>query len=115
MTVEPMQAAPGWQFVRANRWLILVISIVMIVPCVWHRRIEAGDLASHTYNAWLAQLIEKGQAPGLYIAKQWKNVLFDVALLQGANLAGLVAAQKIVVSACVLIFFWGVFAFVAAV
>jgi len=56
---------------------------------------RGGDLASHAYNAWLAQLIEKGQAPGLYIAKQWKNVLFDVALLQVANLAGLAAAQKL--------------------
>jgi hypothetical protein len=32
-----------------------------------------------------------------------------------ANLVGIAAAQKIVVSACVLIFFWGVFAFVAEV
>jgi len=39
------------------------ISALMVVPCWWHRRIEAGDLASHVYNAWLAQLIEKGQAP----------------------------------------------------
>src|SRR6267143_4307425 len=73
------------------------------------------NCASHVYNAWLAQLIGKGQAPGLYIAKQWNNVLFDVALLRAANLVGMAAAQKIVVSACVLIFFWGVFAFVAAV
>ena len=64
-----MQAAPRWQFVRAKKWIILAISIAMIVPCLWHRRIEAGDLASHVYNAWLAQLIEKGQAPGLYIVQ----------------------------------------------
>ena len=100
----------GWRIVA-----IFAISALILVPCVWHRRIEAGDLASHAYNAWLAQLIEKGQAPGLYIAKQWDNVLFDVALLRAANLVGLAAAQKIVVSACVLIFFWGVFALVAAV
>jgi len=43
------------------------------------------------------------------------NVLFDVVLLRAANLVGMAAAEKIVVSACVLIFFWGVFAFVAAV
>ena len=35
------------------------ISALLVVPCWWHRRIEAGDLASHVYNAWLAQLIEK--------------------------------------------------------
>src|SRR5713101_5814823 len=102
-------------FVRQCKLRVLFLSVVLVIPCLWHRRIESGDLASHAYNAWLAQLIEKGQAPGLYIAKQWKNVLFDVALLRVANLVGLTAAQKIVVSACVLIFFWGVFAFVAAV
>ena len=99
----------------ARVWLVAIVSAVLILPCVWHPRIEAGDLASHVYNAWLAQLIEKGQAPGLYIAGQWKNVLFDVALLRVGNLVGLAAAQKIVVVVCVLIFFWGVFALVAAV
>lgn len=102
-------------FLRQNKLRVMILSVLVAIPCVWHPRIEAGDLASHAYNAWLAQLIEKGQAPGLYLAKQWKNVLFDVTLLQVANFAGIAAAQKIVVSACVLIFFWGVFAFVAAV
>jgi hypothetical protein len=114
MTSEPMQAAPGWQFIREKKWIVLAISIVMIVPCLWQRHIEAGDLASHVYNAWLAQLIEKGQAPGLYFVRQWNNVLFDWMLLHAANLVGFAAAEKIVVSACVLIFIWGVFAFVAA-
>jgi hypothetical protein len=94
---------------------ILAISGLLFIPCWWHRRIEAGDLPSHAYNAWLAQLIEKGQTPGLYITKQWNNVLFDVTLLRAANLFGIAAAQKIVVSACVLVFFWGVFAFIRTV
>jgi len=115
MTSVAMQGAPGWQFVRQKKWILLAISIAMIVPCLWHRRIEAGDLASHVYNAWLAQLIEKGQAPGLYFVPQWNNVLFDWTLLHAANVVGFAAAEKIVVSLCVLIFFWGVFAFVAAV
>lgn len=114
MTGEAMQVAPGWQFVRQKKWSILALSIAMIVPCFWHRRIEAGDLASHVYNAWMAQLIEKGQAPGLYLVRQWNNVLFDWTLLHAAIVVGFAAAEKIVVSACVLIFFWGVFAFVAA-
>jgi hypothetical protein len=114
MTSEAMQVAPGWQFVRQKKWIILAISIAIIVPCLWHRRIEAGDLASHVYNAWLAQLIAKGQAPGLYFVHQWNNVLFDWTLLHAANVVGFAAAEKIVVSICVLIFFWGVFAFVAA-
>ena len=72
-------------------------------------------MPSHVYNAWLAQLIAKGQAPGLYIATQWHNVLFDVMLLRVANLVGIGAAQKIVVSLCVLIFFWGAFAFIRTI
>src|SRR5271154_3969533 len=114
MTIEAREPSRGWQFVRAKKWTVLAISVVMIAPCLWHRRIEAGDLASHVYNAWLAQLIEKGQAPGLYIVHQWKNVLFDSTLLRVANVMGFAAAEKIVVSLCVLIFFWGVFAFIAA-
>jgi hypothetical protein len=114
MTSEPTQVVQGQRIVRAKKSLILVISLAMIVPCLWHRRIEAGDLGSHVYNAWLAQLIAKGQAPGLYIVRQWNNVLFDWLLLHTANVVGFAAAEKIVVSVCVLIFFWGVFSFVAA-
>lgn len=101
-------------FVRAFKLRILMLSVVILIPCFWHRHIEAGDLPSHVYNAWLAQLIEKGQTPGLYLSKQWNNVLFDVTLLKMADNLGFPAAQKIVVSVCVLIFFWGVFALIAA-
>jgi hypothetical protein len=101
-------------FVRAYWARILMISGVELIPCFWHRRIEAGDLASHTYNAWLAQLIGHGQAPGLWIARQWNNVLFDVLLLRLGNVFGLNAAEKIAVSISVLIFFWGAFALVAS-
>src|ERR1700682_99885 len=97
-------------------WLQAVaISAGLLVPCFWHWRIEAGDLGSHVYNAWLAQLIIKGQAPGLYIVRQWNNVLFDVLLLKFGNAFGLGAAQKIVVAVCVLLFFWGTFALLTAV
>lgn len=102
-------------FLRRRRWLILILSAAALIPCFWHKRIEAGDLASHAYNAWLAQLIEQGQAPGLYIARQWNNILFDVMLLGLAKVLGFTAGQKIAVSVCVLVFFWGVFAFLNAV
>jgi hypothetical protein len=104
----------GLHFAR-SRWLLFsAISIALLLPCFWHKRIEAGDLASHAYNAWLAQLIERGQAAGLYLAPQWTNILFDVALLRLGNVIGFAAAGKIVVSACVLIFFWGAYALIAA-
>lgn len=94
---------------------LVLISLLVVVPCLWHRRIEAGDLASHVYNAWLAQLIEKGQAPGLYLSHQTNNILFDLSLFYAAKIFGLAAAQKIVISICALIFFWGVFAFIRSV
>jgi len=93
-------------FLRLHKLHMLFLSAIVVAPCIWHRRIEAGDLASHAFNAWLAQLIAKGQAPGLYIVGQWHNILFDVMLLRTANLVGIAAAEKIVVSLCVLIFFW---------
>ena len=101
-------------FLRRRRWLVLAVSAAVLIPCFWHPCIEAGDLGSHVYNAWLAQLIEKGQAPGLYIAHRWNNISFDVMLVWLAKATGFAAAQKIAVAFCVLTFFWGVFAFISA-
>src|SRR5689334_25430844 len=101
-------------FLRRWRWVVLAVSAAVLIPCFWHSRIEAGDLASHTYNAWLAQLIQKGQAPGLYLAHQWTNILLDVALVRLGGIVGLAAAEKIVVPLCVLIFFWGAFSLITA-
>ena len=98
-----------------SRWLLAaLISALILVPCYWHRRIAAGDLPSHTYNAWLAHLIGLGQAPGLYIVPQLNNALLDLALLHLGNAVGFVAGEKIVAAICVLLFFWGAFAFIAA-
>ena len=103
------------RFVRTHIPLMAVISAAVIIPCFWQHHIEAGDLPSHTFNAWLASLVQQGRAPGLYLAPQWYNVLFDVLLLYSAKLFGFVAGPKIVVAFSVLTFFWGVFSFVAAV
>src|SRR5579871_3584430 len=67
-------------FVRSNVLRIVVVSVVVLLPCVWHRRIVASDLGSHLYNAWLVQLIRAHSVPGLYLAHQWTNVLFDYLL-----------------------------------
>src|SRR5271168_3565120 len=101
-------------FVRLNYFKILAISALVLVPCFWHRRIIAGDLGSHMYNAWLAQLIERGQVSGLWIERRWNNVLFDLLVSGLGKVFSLHAAEKIAVSVAVLIFFWGVFAFVFA-
>src|ERR1700744_4790755 len=105
----------GWHFFGRYWSRVLCISAALLIPCFWHRHIQAGDLGSHLYNAWLAQLIEKGQAPGLYFVTQFSNVLFDISLSHLAHIFGFWIAEKVAVSACVLIFFWGVFALVSAV
>jgi hypothetical protein len=103
------------QFV-ARRWReLLGISVLILIPCFWHRHIEAGDLGSHVYDAWLAHLIERGQAPGLWIAHPSTNVLFDYLLNGLAKIIGLQIAEKLSVALAVLIFFWGAFSLVAAV
>ncbi len=94
----------------ANILTRVLISCLLLVPCFWHRHIQAGDLGSHTYNAWLAQLIQQGKAPGLYLALQWQNVLFDYILFYFCKLFGYSLGEKLAVSICVLVFFWGVFA-----
>ena len=93
--------------------LVLLVSAAILIPCFWQRRIQAGDLASHVYNAWLAQLVGEGNAPGVYAVWQWKNVLFDLMLLKLGKHFGFAAAEKIAVSACVLVFFWGVFTLIS--
>lgn len=87
---------------------------MLLIPCYWQSRIQAGDLSSHIYNSWLAQLIESGRAEGLTIVRQTTNVLFDLLLSGFFKLFGPGAAQRISVSIAVLTFVWGAFAFIAA-
>ncbi len=103
------------QFVQAYWLRLLIISAIVLVPCYWHHHIEAGDLASHVYNAWLVQLIKDGQMPGLWLAKRWNNVFFDYSLSGLGKILGWVAAEKIATSGAVLIFFWGAFALASAI
>ncbi len=110
---ESVAAAPR-SFAFDNVFLVVAISALLITPCFWHQHIEAGDLGSHVYNAWLVQLIERGQAPGLWIAPQRNNVLFDLLLSGLASVVSLNTAAQISAAIAVLIFFWGAFASIAA-
>jgi hypothetical protein len=101
------------KFVSKHFPAVLLISALLAVPCLWHSHIQAGDLGSHVYNAWLAQLIEHHQVSDLTIARQWSNVVFDLLLLRVGNVVGFAAAEKIVVSLSVLVFFWGCVCFLA--
>ncbi len=113
-TRQPSRTAQLFPFLQRNSTAVLLVSALILIPCFWQRRIEAGDLGSHTYIAWLAVLVEQGRAPGLFLAHQWNNIPVDYALSWLGARIGFAAADRIVVSACVLTFFWGAFAFIAA-
>lgn len=93
---------------------VALFSILFLIPCFWQSRIQAGDLSSHVYNAWLASLISQGKVGGLWIASQSNNVLFDYELEWLMQHLGSDAAQRIAVSSTVLIFAWGAMAFIFA-
>ena len=97
-----------------RRTYLVALSTILLIPCFWQRRIQAGDLSSHIYNSWLAQQIDLGRAPGLTIAPVATNVLFDLILSGLLRSFGAEAAQRIAVSLVVLIFFWGAFALASA-
>lgn len=92
---------------------MIALSILLLIPCFWHTHVQAGDLGSHVYNAWLAQLVQRHEVHGIVVVNQWSNVLFDVLMVHAANAFGFVAAERIVVSLGVLLFFWGAFSFLA--
>src|ERR1700756_4123150 len=89
-------------FLREHFVVLLTVSAILLAPCFWHRHIEAGDLASHTYNAWLTSLIEQGKAPGLWISSQTNNILVDILLFRMGSIVGWVAGEKVAVCIVVL-------------
>jgi hypothetical protein len=106
--------------VRIQSWTrhplaYVIASALLLLPCFWQSRIQAGDLSSHIYNAWLAQLIESGKTIGLQLAPRTTNVLFDLELSALMRAFSVAAAQRIAVSLAVLIFVWGAFYFVSRV
>ena len=102
------------EFLKLHWLRFAIVSALVLVPCFWHAHIEAGDLGSHVYNAWLVDLVHKRAVHDLDVKPQWSNVLCDWLLYHFGRTFGWNAAEKIVVSLCVLCFFWGAFAFVAA-
>ncbi|MCU1339157.1 MAG: hypothetical protein JWO19_4738 [Bryobacterales bacterium] len=88
---------------------MVAISAALLIPCVWQERIQAGDLSSHVYNAWLAGQVDSGLVKGLTVTPLWTNVLTDWALQRLLYTAGPVAAERMVSGVAVLIFFWGAF------
>jgi hypothetical protein len=94
--------------------LTLGIAIALLIPCVWQPHIEAGDLASHLYNAWLAGQIQRGPIAGLTVAHPLTNVLSDGIMAALMGPLGPAWTARLVCGAAVETFFWGAFYFIAA-
>jgi len=92
-----------------RRAAILGVSLLLILPVLLQKHVQAGDLASHLYNTWLVLLVKSGEPLGLEIVPQYSNVLFDWWLEGLWRLGGPVFAEKTAVSVSVLLFFWGSF------
>jgi hypothetical protein len=91
-----------------RNWIAIpLFSVVLLIPCFWQSRIQSADLSSHIYNAWLASQIRQRAAPGLWISSQSTNILFDLMLEWLLVREGPDLAQRLAVSASVLLFGWG--------
>ena len=95
-------------------WRFFLFLALMLAPCFWQSRIQAGDLSSHLYNSWLALQIRSGAVHGLTIVPQWTNVAFDRLLTWLLATFGAGPAERIAVSLAVLVFAGGALAFVSA-
>lgn len=109
---KPAQTGLHGHARRAWRWLLFLA--LMLLPCFWQERIQAGDLSSHLYNSWLALQIRSGAIHGLWIVPQWTNVAFDWLLTWLLAALGVGPAQRIAVSLAVLTFAAGALAFLFA-
>jgi hypothetical protein len=93
----------------------LLLTILVAVPCFWQPHIQAGDLSSHLYSAWLVSKVSAGELPGLYVVPQFTNVLFDHLLSILWKTGSVVFTERVAVLIAVQVFFWGCLAFISAV
>jgi hypothetical protein len=103
--------------IRASRQaaIYVILALLISIPCFWQPHIQADDLSSHLYNAWLVNQVEAGQLKGLYIVPQFTNVLFDHLLSFLLKSGSVVFTERVAVLIAVQIFFWGCFALVSTI
>ena len=82
---------------RPSRAIYVLVSLLLLAPCHWQPRLQAGDLSSHIDNSWLERLIESGRAQGLEAVRQTTNFLFDLVRGGLFKVVGAEAAQRIAV------------------
>jgi hypothetical protein len=92
----------------------LAAATLLSIPCVWQEHIQANDLSSHLYNAWLANQASAGGLKGLYVVPQYTNVLFDLLLSGLFRIGGVVFTEHLAVVLTIQLFFWGCFGLASA-
>jgi len=119
MTIAETQIAndrQGMSGTRPTRNLAAYLSAALLLtaPCVWQQHIQANDLSSHLYNAWLANRVAAGDLKGLSVVPQYTNVLFDLLLSWLLKSSSVIVTERIAVILAVQFFFWGCCALVSA-
>ena len=104
-----------WLHTHRRDVLVAFLSLLIILPCIWQPRIHSLDLPSHTYNAWLASVLQRQPVEGVILTSPRTNIVFDMLLAGTAKITGFAAAETIAVVVAVLIFFWGCFALIARI
>lgn len=117
LSPEAIVGERGWRRTYFSRGslpvIIVLVSLLAILPCVWQPRIHSVDLASHTYNAWLTSVIQRTPVSGVVVnSTAQTNILFDLLLGAIGNTVGFAAAETITVVIAVLVFFWGTFSLI---
>ena len=92
------------------RWLVyFLLSLLVILPCLWSPLVSSVDAQSHLYNAWLSTLVDRGQIQGLVSRPQTTNIVVDIFLSRIIVVGGVSLAERLVSGLLILTFFWGAF------
>ncbi len=102
---EPLEALATQRLTCAARIVAYIaVALWISIPCFWPKHIQANDLSSHMYNAWLVNQDEAGELT---------NVLFDHLPSWLLHTGSVVLTERVAVVTAGQIFFWVCFLFVS--
>lgn len=82
----------------------ILAGALLLLPLFWVERTQSIDLASRSYNAWLAQLIRQGELPGLTLEPLLVNAVFEHAFDLLLGWLTFPMAERIAMGATLLVF-----------
>jgi len=82
----------------------ILAGALLLLPLFWVERVQSIDLASRSYNAWLAQLIRQGELPGLTLEPLLVNALFEHGFDLLLGLLTFPTAERVAMAATLLVF-----------